>query len=227
MIVSVHVRKCAGSSFRKALQEYYKNSIRLDYGDQIGSSDPQSIAIRKRTHRQVEDHKVEIAKRFRIVHGHFYAKKYECVPTVKRYATILRDPVARLLSNYFYLKRNPERTNPDANIVHQHGATLEDYINFPDAQNVQAQFLDGVPLTSFDFVGITEDYANSIRLFNRLFRAQLQASHSENTNPKGENQYDVSPEIVSLIKKRNEQDVELYEKAKEFFRADCRRYLPD
>lgn len=204
---------------------YYGNKLRLDYGDEIGSSHPLSLAKRAKSLKMVEDNKEKIASKLKIVHGHFFANKYITVPTELRYATMLRNPVQRVLSNYFYLKRKTNRKNPDALIVHQSGATLEDYIDYPDARNVQAQFLDGKSLRDFDFVGITEHYDHSVRLFNRLFCADLQVGDSENANPRSASEYDVSNDIVQRIVSRNQVDVELYREAMSFFKRDCERYL--
>ncbi len=225
MIVSVHIRKAAGSSFRAALKDYYGDSLLLDYGDQIGSSRVSSRIRRFKRKLAMHAARDGIARKYKIIHGHFFADKYRSLKAPLEYATFLRDPVERVLSNYYYLKRSADRAHGDSVVIKKHQFTLEQYVAFPDARDVQAQFLSGLPLDRFAFVGLAEAYDESIKIFNQIFAADLAAAHNENTNPERARQYDVDDSVVELIRQHNRRDVELYEEAKEIFERQRSRYL--
>jgi hypothetical protein len=210
MIVSVHIRKSGGSSFRKELQTFYSKELLLDYGDEIGSSFMSSKIKRLKSKLKIYNKRIDIAKHYKVIHGHFYADKYDKLPCELNFVTFLRHPVDRVLSNYYYLQRNPERKNPDARLIHKFNYTLEQYIAHADARNVQHQFLNGKNLEEFSFVGITEKYAESILLFNKIFGANLGNEANENVNPDLKDGYDISTELYGMILELNKMDYKLY-----------------
>jgi hypothetical protein len=215
MIISVHIRKCAGTSFRKALSEYFSNKLLLDYGDEIGSSWPSSESKRLTSSNILQKNCDNVSKQYDIIHGHFHRAKYDCITVKKHYVTFMRHPVYRLLSNYHYLKRNHDRRNPDALIVNKLGFSLEEFAQHPDNRNLQSQYLQSENLSEFDFVGITEEYENSIKKMNDMLNLTLSYQSSENVNPFSIEQYGISSKTFSLIENCNSLDMELYEIAKE------------
>jgi len=115
-----------------------------------------------------------------------------------------------VLSNYYYLQRNPERKNRDAHVIHKLNHSLEQYIAHADARNVQNQFLDGDTLDNFSFVGITEKYVESIELYNIIFDACLGHNARENVNPRSSEGYNVSKDLYDMILDYNQIDYQLY-----------------
>ena len=217
MIISVHIRKAAGSSFRESLKKYYGDRLLLDYGDEIGCNNFTSLNKRKQNRKKMYRLKDNIVENYSIIHGHFYADKYTILNAKLEYVTFLRNPVERVLSNYFYLKRNPKRKNADAEIIHKHGYSLEQYIREPDTQNLQCTFLSTMSLEKFKFVGVVEEYSRSINTFNKIFGVKLSTEEFENVNLERKQQYDVSKNIIKLIERYNQKDIELYENAKDMF----------
>lgn len=224
MIISIHIRKAAGTSFRKALQEYYKNNLLLDYGDEIGSSHISSQEKRIKSQAYAFKNEDEIISKYKIIHGHFFGHKYSTYETSLEYATFLRDPVQRVLSNFYYLQRNPDRKNPDGAMIHQQGFTLEDYIEHKDARNLQSQFLGNKKLSEFKFIGLSEQYKRSVCLFNHIFNTSLKYNHVENTNPNRSTMYKVETKLVDHIKKHNELDIELYKEGSLIFKKMQKAY---
>jgi len=217
MIISVHIRKCAGTSFRKSICDYFSEQILLDYGDEVGSSWPSSIQKRQLSSEQIKKNETEIIDKYSIIHGHFYKKKYDFLNVEKKYITFMRNPVERILSNYYYLKRNLDRTNPDSLIVNKLGFTLEEFIQHPDNRNVQSTYLQTDDLKEFEVVGLTEKYQESIEKINSLLNVNIATDISENVNPIANKQYDVSKNIINLIEHCNATDIELYHIAKNRF----------
>lgn len=225
MIISVHIRKAGGRSFGKSLHNYYQDKLLLDYGDEIGSNWSSSIKKRKKRLATLGKKKKDIASNFEIIHGHFFAPKYNILNVEKQYFTIVRDPIERVLSNYFYLKRNKNRKNPDARIVNEFGFGLEEYITYPDAKNVQCQFLSSIPLENFSIIGLIEEYEKSLSLFNKIFNARLVNQGIHNQNLSKNSNYNVSKKIVSLIKENNKEDIELYSFAKNKFKIQYEKLI--
>ena len=217
MIISVHIRKCAGTSFRSALKDQFNNRLLLDYGDEIGSSHPSSVAKRQQSLKRLEQVAESITDDFDIVHGHFYRKKYDCLPGQHHYISFMRDPVERVLSNYYYLKRNKDRQNPDAIIVNQLGYSLMEFAAHPDNQNLQSQFLQTNSLNEFSFVGTVENYSVSIDKLNKMFDLRIAFDTQQNVNSNSSNQYEIDSKTLAHIRKYNQEDIRLYEIACEKF----------
>ena len=210
MIISVHLRKCAGTTFRKQLVGAFQNRVLFDYGDEIGSSWPSSFLKRKASEKELFNSAMYLESNFDIIHGHFYKSKYDAIDVDKKYITFLRHPVQRVLSNYFYLKRNLNRTNPDSLIVNKLGFSLEEYIRDADSCNLQAQYLESTNLCEFDFVGIVERYDESIHKLSSKLGAFFETATPANVNPKKQEDYDADSHIEKLILKYNDIDYELF-----------------
>lgn len=225
MIISVHIRKNAGQSFRAALKEHYGDRLFLDYGDLVGSTSSGSKLVRLKRRFFAYKNRRRILDRYDVIHGHFYASKYRRFAKDLQYATILRDPVDRVLSNYYYIMRKPGLRHPNARTVRKRNMSLEEYARYPDSRNLQSRSLRGVPISDFAFVGICEDYPNSVRLFNATFGSELKADDAENTNPRRSgSHYAVDDRVAALIRDLNHEDCRLYERGVRIFRESLQRH---
>jgi hypothetical protein len=137
------------------------------------------------------------------IHGHFLAAKYKNIPD-GRFCTWLRDPAERVVSRYHHGLKAKERS-------------ADSPLSLEQFQNIYARYLQNMPLTEFDFVGITEDYDDSLKLFSEIFSIkQFGAGVIKNKNPlKKTNFYDISKPLRKEIVRLNSQDVELYQQALE------------
>ncbi|MEX0408462.1 hypothetical protein ABGN05_22640 [Aquibium sp. LZ166] len=89
----------------------------------------------------------------KVVHGHFWARKYEAVENAVR-ITFLREPVRRTLSHYFYWLATPA----GGHSLHQHVLdTRMDIVTFARLPQMSGFYRDfffrDVDLSTFDFVG--------------------------------------------------------------------------
>ena len=91
MLVSVHIPKCAGTSFGEVLKAWFGERFHDHYPDDAIPGPPARIESRART----------------CVHGHFYHHDYpigvyDYYPDCAQMITVLRDPLEMMISSYFF-----------------------------------------------------------------------------------------------------------------------------
>lgn len=218
MIVSCHVPKTAGTTFRTLLREQFGAGLHLDYGDRVGWTGPEADEWRRGRGVPAAIAAAYNRGAVRIVHGHFYASKYATAYPEAQLVTFLREPVYRVASNYQYLSEHPEIDHPLVSEFHRAKPSLSEWAEWPWARNLQRAVLD-VQLERFALIGITEQLQHSLLLFDANFGTSLAASgptHRYNTS---------KPMVVEAstrmrIRELNADDLELYRKALARFERD-------
>ena len=209
LIVSVHVPKTGGETFRDILEALTEGHLQRDYADRPLAPMSLRQRIRLATARPHLDPDT------RAVHGHFNATKYWRRYPDARYMAWFREPVERLASHYHYWKRKPDRKNPTCQKLMQEDLSLEAFAALPEMRDVHARFLGEVPAASLAFVGITERYDDSIDLFRRAFYPALPvATERVNVNPERDgDRYDLDPATREAIEQLNSADMDVYRAA--------------
>jgi hypothetical protein len=225
MIVSVHVPKTGGTSFKSLLERAYGQRLLLDYGDWAGFTTPEAIARRAHRREEMRGRRDRLIANFDVIHGHFIADKYSGLFPESVFAAFFRDPYQQALSNYYYLQGNPDGEHPAIKAFHREKMSLHDYVAWEATANPQTQLLGTVALADFAFIGTTEEFERGIALFNNLFAKNLGVAEPMNVNPGRSTQaYAISPDLHRLISKHRAADIELYAKAKEAFAALAARH---
>ena len=210
LIVSIHIPKTGGVSFREVLAELAEGHLVQDYADRPLAPASLGRRLRERLRR------VRLPPGTRVVHGHFIASKYWSRHPDARFVTWLREPIERLVSHYHYWLREPDPENPTCRRLLEERLTLGEFAALPELRDVQARFLSGLPIEAFAFVGLTERYEEGMELFGRLFGLEpgVQAAR-RNTNPerKGE-RYELEPGLRSSLEALNRADLALYARAR-------------
>jgi hypothetical protein len=211
-LISIHIPKTAGTSFRNTLKGVYgeQGVIRLDIG-----LVRQEVRINEELYGSSH-----LPPPTRVVHGHFSYPLLQHnfnLPADIPVITWLRDPVERVISNYFYLaKRLAEELDEDRkglNILKKMQRSLLEYARYEPSQNRMSKFLEGIELEALLFVGIQEDYDRSLaRLAGLLEWQDYPVFHHNQT---GQKDLGVSVEERTIIRGLNQQDVALYERALE------------
>ena len=148
-LISVHVPKCGGMTIRSHLIGYYgADDILLDYGGV-----PRSALLE----RKYSSRNWYAPNTKRCIHGFFNARKYEVVQA--RYmTTCLREPIKRLLSQYWYWMHLSGADNPMVAQLQRGEITLLDLARHPETSGLYTQRLfDRVDMASFDIIGDTDD----------------------------------------------------------------------
>ena len=92
----------------------------------------------------------------RAVHGHFHPRKYQSVKIGFRTA-IIREPIARLLSHYYYWKTSPREGHHLHDYFLAHNLDLESFARLPFIRYFYTRvYFGGMQLDDFDFIGTLE-----------------------------------------------------------------------
>ncbi|MEL6392478.1 MAG: sulfotransferase family 2 domain-containing protein [Bacteroidota bacterium] len=209
-LVSVHIPKTAGTSFRHVLKETYgdQDVRRLDISLLTGATllDEQSYLADELPHGT------------RVIHGHFSPELlWKRFPQSQGVSTItwLRDPVERVISNYYYLaKRLSEELDEERkglNILSKMQRSLLEYASDELNRNRQSKFMAGMDLSDFTFVGIQEHLAEDLTELGKILHWPPQQMVAHNRT--GKTKQEVSEDLRSEIAALNQEDVALYQEA--------------
>jgi hypothetical protein len=222
-VISVHIPKTAGTSFRRALEHAYPpGAVLSDYQDHLDDplhpfhTDPPAWEATAAAFVH------GIAPPIRVVHGHFSAVKYHRAFPAARWITWLRHPVARLASHYYFWKTFPIAAAPHHPLlppIQQGRMSLAEFAEVPVVRDLARQhYLRGLDLSDFAFVGLQEHYAADLAALGKLFGWRAAPVATENRNP--EPGYTAAvravfndPGLVRRIEALNAGDMELYEEA--------------
>jgi hypothetical protein len=211
MIISLHLPKTAGSSFKASLQQHFDHKMLLDYADLPINTPPfqrnqnAMISGLQNAERNFEESEC--------IHGHFMPAKYLLLDSIKplTFVTWLRHPVERVVSHYYFWQRRycPEDPPLHKRIVEEKWS-LERFCLSNEMQNLYQQFLWGFPLHNFDFIGITEHYEEDFRYFAKTFLQKNVVSYKENINENKKGNYPISKSFRKKIESFHKSDMELY-----------------
>lgn len=219
-LISVHVPKTAGTSFRMVLGRVYgPDQIALDYRDvpmdpnAPFNRDPE--AWRQSTRALVEGLRPDC----RVIHGHFSVTKYRGMfPGARRIAWV-RHPVSWMISLYFYWKSVPRTENTFQQRLLDEGLSLAEFVECPEARNRMTRaFLGGVDLADFDFVGVQEYFGDDLRALCRRLGWPAPEAVFENANPAEGYRAEVARirgdrRFLRRLEALNPEDMRLYERA--------------
>jgi hypothetical protein len=171
VLVSIHMPKTAGLSFRASLEEYFGAAFRPDYADYPLAEAP--VLRRERARSWGEEAQNADFQGVDCVHGHFLPSKY--LPLAQSrpctFVTWLREPLARLQSHYHYWQRSYDPASSQTSVLHRRVVeekwSLQQFCLAPELRNVYTEFLWGFPVERLDFVGITEFFPEDLRYFSR------------------------------------------------------------
>lgn len=180
--------------------------------------------------------------RIDLLQGHFAFGIHEHIPRNFIYFTVLREPVDRIISLYYYILRQP------LHYLHQRmtneGWSLEEFVErnaTPETMNFQVGTLAGMnrwqPFEAIDEAtlecakrnlrdvvaafGLTERFNETLVLFNRQLRWGYTTDFFSYTNKNvTENRparEQIPERILNLIREKNTYDIQLYDYACQLF----------
>jgi Sulfotransferase family len=222
-LIFIHIPKAAGTTLRQILKVQYPNKRWL----QIDGSRP------KESFAEFKNQDIEQRKEIRCLFGHIPYGVHEALVGDSQYITILRHPVERVISHYYYILRKPSHYLYRE--VAGRNMSLQDYItsglSSQELKNGQTWLISGKDNNNleslavakqnlqqhFIAVGITEQFDRSLAIFQQKLGWDKINYESANVTPNRPQRDEISPEIVSLIEKLNYLDMELYDFANSLF----------
>lgn len=214
----VHVPKTAGSSLSNELaraRKPYRN-IHIDY------TKPQ-VPHEQQLQSAVDDF-IERARQkpHRSASGHItmkHARQIQAAIPSTKLVTVIRDPVARVISDFRY-QRTP--MHPPHQDFIKRFPTIWDFIEHSGSNNKIArhlapnfnapvdQLIEEV-LSSFAFIGAVEMYPLSFSVMFKLMGQERRPElHVRKTEARPENDVEVTPELRARIRELNMIDEALY-----------------
>ncbi|NER01849.1 MAG: sulfotransferase family protein [Okeania sp. SIO3C4] len=203
-IISVHVPKTAGTTFRNLLiQVYGQEKVFNDYKK-----------------KQVSEVLSEIkSQNIRAIHGHFQVEKYDDYFLEAKRIIWIREPIKRLISNYWHQVTHFEDRKITHNEVELEKEKFLNWANKPKLMNFLSHHYIKKNLEDFWFVGITEFFAEDLKeLQIMLGWPQIKnANKNQHKYPKIY-QYFVKTvlsdgELIEALNFINSKDKKLYETA--------------
>jgi hypothetical protein len=215
-LISVHVPKTAGTAFRRVLEQHYSaGTLHLDYSefvlDPLSDFQAQFPAWEAENARRLR----ELPATVRCVHGHFWLGKYATLFPAARKVVWLRDPVARLVSHYFFWKTLPPTDHSLHRQMREQDLSLLAFAELPGMRDVVTRvFLSGWSLADCFFVGIQEHFdADLERLGALMGWLSVTAARANRTATEGYEGFSLDTATARQIRRLNEADVALYEEA--------------
>lgn len=224
----IHVPKCAGTSFISLLDEIFVNSEIC----------PTHYDLRKFSNNEISD---ENLQGYGFIRGHI---PYDLIiPRLKarpRLITFLRDPVTQFISYYQMRRRVPDPISGVQESIKD--LSLDQFLDrshYVDViSNNATKLFAGLPeegklfdfsttidiplakkrLAECDFIGLTEEYQQSIELFCHVFDFPIPDEQRQlNISPDRGERRDIAQSTINRIRKIQFADMELYAHGKRLF----------
>lgn len=213
-VIFLHIPKAAGTTLKHVLQRQYLKEERLDL---------HGVSSLEKLDKLSDGEK----RSLKLIQGHFPFGVHEMLPQPSTYITMLRDPVKRVISTYFYAKRTPSHRHYEK--INQEGISLKDYIASeinPQLNNGQVRLLSGEIDVAFgdcneqmlekaksnlnnyfSIVGTLEHFDKTLIAIGEVLGYDNVFYTKANVSLK---KSEVDSEVIHLIKADNQLDCELY-----------------
>jgi len=208
-LLHLHIPKTAGTSLLELYKLHFGDSAVLSIKREIFKNHPGVPA-----HSLIKD---QLNPSIQVLHGHLYWEEVE--PLLKssdrlKIVTFLRNPVDRVISNYFFFKKRILKGKVPDHQRHRLNEGLLDYAALPESRNRMSGFLKGLELERLFFCGTLEHFDSDIHQFAQLMGWSLDQIPEANKNDSFEmEKSEISSYQIQQLAELNAEDMKLYEKA--------------
>jgi len=230
-LIFLHIPKTAGSSLYSILENQYPSARSF----KIKSKNiPESL-------RQFKNLPLEKRREIKLVYGHMNFGIHNSIPVNARYFTLLRNPVERIISHYYYVLRRPGHYLYQK--VKQGKMTLKDYVSSAistELNNGQVRLISGTgsrfrygqcPYSllekskenlkeKFVLTGLIDFFDETILMLKERLNWEIPVYFKEKVTLKRHPVKDIDEDTIEVIKNYNRLDLELYEYIKIQFKQE-------
>jgi hypothetical protein len=217
LLIYLHIPKAAGTTLNGIINQQYSRSSLFRF-DGINN------------HKIFTELPQDRQNKIRVLRGHFAFGIHQFISRPCEYFTVLRNPIKRVISQYNYIRNNPDRS--------QHkllqSISLEDYIlqEGKNLCNQQTRMICGLSTPKdcsdrelleiaqnnldkhFAVVGITEMFDETLLMLKQKFDWKVPYYIKQNTAKDPDRIESISPKAISLIEEYGSLDLQLYDRAK-------------
>lgn len=233
-VIFLHLPKAGGTTLHLILERQYPSHLLYTFGGHKPYLEVERFRALPEAQRA----------QYRLLKGHLWFGLHTALPQPSTYFTLLRDPVERVISQYYYARSMPEhylykRLNQDGMTLYEYAAQRVT----PEIANQQTAKLAGQHARTwnnqptretlelakenlqahFRVVGFTEQFDTALVLLAREFGWKTPLYLTENVTRKKPNTSN-DTRARELVMELNALDVELYAFAQGLFEAQCRAY---
>jgi hypothetical protein len=116
--IYIHIPKCGGSTLNHVLRSNYSDEERFYV-------DPSAV---RRSRKELSSLPEDRKSNFRLLHGHLSYGWHEHLPQDATYFTIIRDPVARVVSHYNYVRFRTDHSHYLRETVQKEDMSIAEYV---------------------------------------------------------------------------------------------------
>ena len=223
-VIFLHVPKTAGTTLNRLIEWEYPIF-------QMYSVDPVFFTWSASHLRRLSPRRL---KKTRMFKGHMVFGLHEILPQPATYITVLREPIERVMSAFYYM--SSYILHPKYRKFRREQWTLEDFVRRLPRDNVQCKILAGADYNSpctkeiferakenlfkhFSVVGLSERFEESLALMKLRFGWDLWRYSSFNVTRTRPRKADLPRATLDLIAAKNSFDIALYECAVNIFQV--------
>jgi hypothetical protein len=212
-LISIHIAKTGGKSLYGILRNEYGEKLdartrRVDYFPDKDYS--KSLTVR-------------IPDEVRVLHGHLHYSHIEDVCNMynPKIITWLREPVERVISNYYFMIQRANDDGKKHPQYHKRNHTLLEYAR-DSVPNKMSKCLEGIDLEALYYFGFQESFNDDVKTLAKKLGwtknipdIYLNAGISfDSINSAPTRKKDITDAMKNEIAELNKKDILLYEKAK-------------
>ena len=220
LLVFVHIQKTAGKTLRQILYRQYTRGRTRLVRNYFVAPDISLNVVKGLAAEPPED--------LRVIHGHILFWPDVEWPEGTRFLTILRDPVERVISHYYWNRARSSRfrkTLEDALIEGSIPDNLQTRVlaaQMPAFGETTNEMLEEAlrSLKRLTVVGLTERFDESFVLATRSLGWRRMLYRKENVTPDRKPQDEISSKAIDLIRRYNALDIELYRSGSKRFERE-------